>query len=92
MATQGVGSTLEHDSVLIGAAASVIKAAKSTRKSIVIQNAHATQILYIGGAGVTTATGLRVAAGASVTLDDYNGVLYGIASGANTDVRYLEVS
>lgn len=93
MAAQGVGSTAAYGTVAIGGAAAVIKAAKTTRKSIVVQNVHATQILYVGSdSSVTTSNGLKVAAGASVTLDDYNGPVYGIASGADTDVRYFEVS
>lgn len=76
----------------IGGTAALILAAKTTRQSVIVQNVHATQILYLGNdASVTTSNGLRVAAGAERVLTGYHGALYGIASGAATDVRYFEV-
>lgn len=81
-----------YGNVSIGAAAAVIKAAKSTRRYIYIYNAHASQTLYLGfDSSVTTSNGLPVAAGQSIKLEGYIGVIYGIGSGAATDTRYLEV-
>lgn len=92
MAAAGVSHTGSYAAVTIGASAAVVKSGKPSRKSILIQNLHATQVLYLGlDSSVTTSNGLRVAAGESVRIDDYNGPVYGIASGAGTDVRYLEV-
>ena len=86
-------SIATYGTVSIGTSAAIIKAAKTIRKSIIIQNVHASQVLYLGtDSSVATTTGLRVAAGESVEFDDYNGVIYGIASGAATDVRYFEVA
>ena len=79
-----------YGTVSIGAAAAVIKAANGRRESIVVQNVHATQILYLGSdSSVTTANGLKLAAGESIRLQTKS-VIYGIASGAATDTRYFE--
>jgi hypothetical protein len=92
MALTSVSSAGSHAAVSIGTSAAVIRVAKSGRKSIVIQNAHASQDLYVGTtSSVTTANGVKIPAGQSFSFDDYNGALYGIASGAATDVRYFEV-
>lgn len=92
MASTGVGSNMAYNTVTIGATAGLIKAGLSTRKSITIQNVHASQDLYLGpNSSVTTANGLKVPAGQSAIYEDYNGPVYGIASGAGTDVRYEEI-
>lgn len=87
----GTGSKGAYATVSIGTSAAIIKAGRSTRKSVVVQNVHASNDLYVGtDASVATTTGVKLAAGASIEFDDYNGPVYGIASGASTDVRYLE--
>lgn len=79
----------DYGTVSIGTSAAIVLAAAS-RRTVIVQNNHATQILYLGDdSSVTTSTGLKVAAGASVTLQDYIGPLYGIASGATTTVNYF---
>lgn len=80
-----------YGNATIGATAAVI-ADGSSRDHITVKNNHATNILYVGfNSSVTTANGLSVAAGASVTIDGYDGPVYGIASAVSTDVRYIEV-
>lgn len=75
----------------IGTSAAVVVAASSLRKGIIVQNAHASQDLYLGSDDdVTTSTGLKIAAGESILLPT-TAVVYGIASGASTDVRYFGV-
>jgi hypothetical protein len=79
-----------YNNVAIGAAAAIIKGAYFRRESIVIKNNHASQILYLGSnASVTTSNGLPLLAGESIRLKTKSDV-YGIASGAATDVRYFE--
>jgi hypothetical protein len=94
MASTRVTGQASYGTVSIGGTAALLKAANTSRTSIVIQNVHATQLLYIGSdASVTTANGVRVAAvGGTLTLDDYTGPIYAIASGAATDVRYWETN
>jgi hypothetical protein len=87
-----IGNNAAYGTVAVGATAGLILGGRSLRDSVTIQNVHATQILYIGNdASVTTSTGLKIAAGDKHSLETYNGPIYGIASGAATDTRYLEV-
>lgn len=86
------GSSMAHAAVSIGATAAIICAGRSQRDSIVIQNVHASQDLYVGMDNtVTTANSVKVPAGGSIEFTDYNGPVWGIGSGAGTTVRYLEV-
>lgn len=88
-----MGNTGGYGTASVGTSAVLIRSGKSGRDGIIIQNVHATQVVYIGSdASVATTTGLKVAAGSSVTLDFYNGPVYGIADGASTDVRFFESS
>lgn len=92
MASQSAAGTISYGTVTVGTSATAIRVAKGTRNSIVIQNVHASNDLYIGGDDqVATTTGLKIIAGDSIKLDDFNGPVYGIASAASTDVRYFEV-
>lgn len=90
------GFNANYGNVSVGTSAAVVAAAKG-RKNITVQNNHATQILYLGDDANVTADaaatgGLKVAAGASVTLYGFTGPLYGIASGAATPAAYFEVA
>jgi hypothetical protein len=74
----------------IGGTAALLLSARRRRENVVTQNNHATQTLHLGtNSSVTTANGLKVAAGQSVTLN-YKGAIYAIASGAATTVNYWE--
>jgi hypothetical protein len=80
-----------YGTVSVAATATLIRPAKALRKSIVVQNVHASQTLYLGDdSSVATTTGLRLNAGDSVRLSDCNAAVWGIASGAATDTRYFE--
>lgn len=86
------GTLGAYNTVSVGTSATLIRAAASARDAIIVQNAHASNLLYIGtDSSVTTSNGLRVGAGESISVPT-RGNVYGIASGASTDVRYLEVS
>lgn len=75
----------------VGSSAAVIVAANNRRESVVIQNTHASQDLYVGtDSSVTNANGLKVPAGQSVEFTSYQGSVYGYGSGAATTGRYLE--
>ena len=64
------------------------------RRAISICNNSTSETLYIGfDPGVTTSTGWPLAAGGAVSFDINGDVrLYGVSSGANTDIRILELS
>jgi hypothetical protein len=75
----------------IGGTAALLIAARGRREGVFIQNNHATQTLHLGNdANVTTANGLKVAAGGQVNLEGYQGNVYAIGSGAATTVNYFE--
>ncbi len=87
-----VGGSLVHGATSVGTAAQLILAGFTLRKSVSIQNHHATAIVWVGGSTtVTTAAGTRLRPGETVNFNDYNGPVFGIADTASTDVRWLEV-
>lgn len=89
----GSGGTGSYGAASVGTSASQIVASRSSRNGLVVQNIHASNDLYIGSdSSVTTSTGVKVPAGASIEFPEYVGAVYGIASGSSTTVRYFEVS
>jgi len=86
---QKKGDTLGNGSVVVGTTEGEILAEDTTRLSVIIYNNHATNILYVGTTGVTTANGLPVLPDASLALET-GAQIKGIASAAGTDVRYIE--
>ena len=72
----------------------ILAASPGRRRALMIQNAHASNDLYLGfGAGeVTASNGIKVPAGGAFTdngPDCYSGQVRGIASGAGTSVRVV---
>jgi len=63
------------------------------RKAISIRNWSDTEIVYIGGAGVTVATGFPILPKESLPLDAGAGVqAYGICNtGKSAEIRYIEI-
>lgn len=91
MALSSSGSATLSQVTVGGTAVSLVDATP-VRRSVLIQNVHATNNLFIGPTnGVLTTTGIQVRSNESIELTDYNGALFGIASAASTDVRILEV-
>ena len=64
------------------------------RTRILIQNvsAGAANSVFVGGAGTTTGDGIRISAGAAVTLDIGDDVTLSGISGGTADVRILELA
>ena len=95
------GGNVWGNTVSIGASAAVIVGRStsgagdsSTPRSVAIKNNHATNILYIGSNGdsaaLTTGNGFPLGPGESFTVDImFFEEIWGIASGASTDVRVL---
>ena len=72
------------------AAAELIVAENSARKSIVITNTGS-KTMFIGPAAVTAATGKRLKTDESITLDRSQAAIYGICAGADhTTADYIE--
>ncbi|OEJ64649.1 hypothetical protein [Magnetovibrio blakemorei] len=86
----GLASSYSTAAVVVGVAAGLVVAANAARKSVTIQNLGA-QPIYLGGAGVTVADGLEVAAnGGAFTLSGVSAAVYAISGTAGQDVRVLE--
>jgi hypothetical protein len=62
--------------------------------SATIKNTHATATVYLGGSGVTTATGYPLAAGDVIDLGDLgtDDAVYGIVTTSTAVVAVLEVA
>lgn len=75
--------------VSIGTSAAVILAANTSRANLLVQNLSVND-LYIGvDSGVTVANGIEVPPNGSVLIT-HAAAVWGIASGASSDVRYFE--
>lgn len=89
LVTSAIAAGFTHNTVSVGVAATLIVAASGTRQSLILQNLGAADV-YIGGSAVTTANGLKLASGASLTIDGTTAAVYGISGTAGQDVRYLQ--
>jgi hypothetical protein len=82
-----------HNIVSIGTTATVISTAANDRDghSVLVQNPSASTTVYIGGAGVTTASyGVALAGGADISIDLLQGeVLYGVVTSSTQNVNVL---
>ena len=78
-------ANLAHGQVTIGATATMIKAANTSRKALTIKNVGAVDV-YIGGSGVTTANGFKLESGEAVSDIRSTAAIYGIRAtdGAGT--------
>lgn len=87
---QGILSTTgAYGNVTISSTATIIRAANSSRKKILIKN-NGTQTVYIGVSGVTTSTGIPLSSSVNIVLNT-DDVIYGITSTSTSDIRYIEV-
>ena len=78
-------------SVSVGTSAVQVSAGQARRSSILIQNVHASNTVYVGPADTITAENtIQLSAGDSVEFSDVQGPIFAVADGADTDVRFLE--
>ena len=77
--------------VSVTSAATAIVATRATRRSVLIIN-HGTTDVYIGGAAVTTSTGILLAGteGAAIGIGT-TAAVYGIVASGSQTVSYIEV-
>jgi hypothetical protein len=76
--------------VALAAASTIIKAANTTRRAIIITNTHAANAVRIGEVSVAAARGAYLAPGASISLDT-TAAVYGYDASAAVTVSVLEV-
>lgn len=85
-------SAANYGTISVGTTAAVLVAGRTSRRSVIIKNTHASQVLYVGDDDqVTDTNGFPVAAGDTISFDNYNGPLYGYGSGAATTGRFFQV-
>lgn len=83
---------LDHNQVTISnSAATQIVGERGGRKEVTIQNEDSSIAVYVGGSSVTSSTGLKLAAGASITLR-HQGAIYARAASGSPAVSYLDQS
>ena len=83
-------ASLSHGQVAMSATATSVKAANANRKTLTIKNVGAKDV-YLGGSGVTTTNGFKLAAGEGLSDIRSTTDIYGVcASGETTPVCYWE--
>lgn len=84
-------SAFSAGQVAVGTGATVIKAANTSRKYLSIKNIGANPV-FIGGSGVTTATGYSLGVGVTLTMQESvtTAAVYGIVAAATETVSFLE--
>jgi len=88
VASSGVFNTLP--AVVAGVGATVLAAASSTRKELIIQNDSTVgETAYVGGAGVTVADGMQVNQG-GVVIATSRAAIYAISTGGTAKLRLTE--
>ena len=84
-----LSTTGSYNGLTVGSDVTTIVASASTRKKILIRNTG-DYTVYIGGSSVTTTTGTPVDSNVCIVLNT-DDAIYGITTGSDTDIRYLEV-
>lgn len=94
MATTNVSGVLTSNAVAVDDTATLVVAAKTLRKSVIVRNVAGSDTVYVAGSdtAATDTAGFPVAAGEALTFEDYSGPLYAAcAAGMTADVRFVEV-
>lgn len=89
LVTSALADEVSAVAVTVGTSAVAVAAANSTRQQLTILNNGSVDI-YIGPAGVTTSTGLKIAAGQSYSTERCTAAFYAISGLAGQNVRVLE--
>lgn len=87
-----VPTTVYSGQVTIAAVAQPLSAISVTIKSVTIENVSTNAVVYVGGAGVTAATGYALRPGTTVSMDiDDLNVVYVIGT-AGDIISYMAVN
>lgn len=88
--TDATNGALVSAATTVGTSATPLPATPASgRRRIVIQNLS-DDVVYVGSASVTTATGLEIASRGSLTLPLGSAIIYGRVATGTADVRTLE--
>jgi hypothetical protein len=88
---QGAGVAAAPAAVSVATSATLITPKDSARRSVVIYNNGSADV-FLGGSGVTTATGLVLDPGGSFTDDVSISAWYGIVASGTVEVRVAVVT
>lgn len=83
-------ATIAAGQATAGSASGALVAARATRRRVTLYNGHATDVLYVGAGTVSTANGLAVKAGTSVTLETVAAVNGIRGASADITVSFIE--
>lgn len=85
-------TTASNGATTVGTSATLVRAARTTRVGLTLQNLGSVDVFWGTTNAVTTASGLKLAAGIAVEIDArYSGDVYAIVASGTADVRYFEV-
>jgi len=84
-------ATKAVSAVTVATTATLLAPANGDRVSIAIIN-NGGVTLYVGGSGVTAATGVPIPAGAALADSDSTDAYYGIVASGTVDARVLEAT
>lgn len=84
------GTGLRTEQVALSTAVGLIRAANASRTFIEVKNMDASISIYVGPAGITTATGFLLKAGEAIGFEDFVGAIYGIAASSTPSVSIIE--
>ncbi|HEX6960207.1 MAG TPA: hypothetical protein VF194_19660 [Ferrovibrio sp.] len=88
LVTTSVGTTIADGKVNVTNVATPIAPANSLRQSLTLMNLGATDV-YVGGAAVVAGSAVKLAPGATITLDKTTAAIYGITAAGAADIGYL---
>lgn len=87
-------SSLGNKQVALSTTAAVVVAASDAPSCVLIKNNDASIVVYVGKAGVTSATGYKLGAGVEVKLefDENTPAVYAVAASGTPSVSVLRVA
>lgn len=86
--TSAIGTTISAAAVTVATTATLLAAADTARQSVIVTNNGAADI-FIGPAGVTTATGTPLVPGEKCSIDKTTAAIYGIVAAGTVEARVL---
>ena len=75
--------------VTLSTSAALVKAANAARRALIVKNIDASIVVYIGVTGVTSANGMELDAGESISVNT-NDAVYAVAASGTPKVAYWE--
>ncbi len=88
LVTGDLASSITPAQVTVTTSATLIKAADASRKSVTVQNVGSADV-FLGGSGVATGDGYKLAAGSAFTFSGTSAAIYGIVASGTCDVHVI---